>query len=182
MARGGMPVAAAVSRRLAVPLDVIVVRKIGHPARPELGLGAIAEGDVMVLNEALIEDVGIAEADLTAVVERERAELLRRVLRYRAGRAPLAVAGRDVILVDDGLATGYTARAAIATLRSRGASSVTLAVPVAAAGAASELRTVADRVVVLEMPSPFIAVGAWYADYRQTSDDEVVALLVEATG
>ena len=131
MARGGLPVAALVAQRLVAPLDVIVVRKIGLPWQPELGLGAIVEGGAATFNEALMAEVGVRRDELEEVVRRERAVLEERVQRYRGGRPPIPVEGRVAILVDDGLATGFTARAAIAALRARGASRVILAVPVA---------------------------------------------------
>jgi len=177
MARGGLPVAAEVARVLGAALDVIVVRKVGYPGQPELGVGAIAEGGVMVLNEILIDDLGMRTSDVAAVVAHEQAELGRRVTRYRAGQAAIVVTGVDVILVDDGLATGYTARAAIAALRQGGSASVTLAVPVAAEATARELRSVADSVVVLETPAHLQNVGSFYLDFRQISDEEVVSIL-----
>ena len=177
MARGGVPVAALVAAALAAPLDVIVVRKIGLPWQPELGLGAIVEGGGATFNEALMAEIGVRREELGGVVRRERAILEQRVERYRGARPPVPVERRPVILVDDGLATGFTARAAIATLRARGASRVILAVPVAPSSAVDELRLVADEVVVLEMPAEFYAIGEFYADFSQTTDDEVVRLL-----
>ena len=181
MARGGMVVAAEVARRLKVPLDVIVVRKIGHPMRPELGLGAIAEGDVMILNESLIEDWASPRRRWQPWPSASRPSWSAECCAIAPGMAPMAVTGRDVILVDDGLATGYTARAAIASLRNRGPSRITLAVPIASAGAMADLCAAADKVVALNVPSPFVSVGAYYVDFRQTSDEEVMALLAERT-
>lgn len=177
LARGGVPVAAEVAARLAAPLDVIVARKLGTPWQPELAMGAIAEGGGRVLNEGLISELGITPDDIAEATASEARELERRVARYRGDRRPLDVAGRTAILVDDGLATGATARAAIDALRARGAVRVLLAVPVAPPGAAASLRSVADAVIVAETPEAFDAVGSWYADFRQTSDDEVTAIL-----
>lgn len=182
LARGGMPVAAQVSARLGAPLDVLVARKLGTPWQPELGMGAIAEGGGRVLNAALIRELGIDEADLAEVTARETAELERRVRRYRGDRPPLEVRGRTVILVDDGLATGYTARAAIDALRRRGAARVILAVPVAPPESVAELRSVADEVLAVEQPAAFGAIGVFYDDFSQTSDEEVLALLAPAGG
>ena len=174
--RGGVPVAEEVAAALGAPLDVLVVRKIGCPWRPELGIGALAEGGFRVLNRELIAELGIGEADLEAVAAREAIELERRVEEYRHGRAPLSVEGRLAILVDDGLATGFTALAGVEALRRRGAAEVILAVPVAPPTTVAALR--ADvRVVVVETPAWFGAVGEFYEDFSQTSDAEVVAAL-----
>jgi len=177
MPRGGVPVAAQVAAHLCAPLDIVVVRKIGCPWRPELGIGAIAEGGVHVLNEALIRDIGVRRDQLEASMTAEAEELARRVRRYRGGRAAVPVEGRTVILVDDGLATGYTARAAIETLRRAGASRVILAVPVAPQDSVTALRNVADEVVVVETPADFFGVGQAYRAFTQTPDEEVIAIL-----
>lgn len=174
--RGGVPVAAEVAARLQAPLDIMVVRKIGCPWRPELGVGALAEGGVQVLNVPLVRDLAISRDELEDVIARERAELARRVRRYRGDRAAIPVAGRCVIVVDDGLATGYTARAAIRAIRRRGASDVTLAVPVASGQGAATLRRYADEVVAVSTPR-FLAIAECYEDFSQTSDDDVVSLL-----
>lgn len=178
--RGGVPVAAEVARVLEAPLDVLVVRKLGCPWQPELGMGAIGEANVVVLNERLVEQLELGTVDVEAVTERERAELERRVRRYRGDAAPPAVEGRTVVVVDDGIATGFTARAAIAILRRRGAKSVVVAVPVAPLGTAQELTEIADEVVVLEEPEVFFAIGQFYANFSQTSDEEVAACLAAA--
>jgi putative phosphoribosyl transferase len=175
--RGGVPVAAEVADRLGAPLDIIVVRKLGSRWQPELGVGAIAEGDVRVLNETLVRAEGMSAQDIDVVTAREQAELERRVRRYRGGRPPVDVAGRPVIVVDDGLATGYTARAAIEALRRRGATRITLAVPVAPEDASQAMLDVVDEVVVVETPAWFFAIGEFYEDFSQTTDDEVDALL-----
>jgi putative phosphoribosyl transferase len=179
MARGGVPVAAQVAERLGAPLDVLVVRKIGVPWHPELGVGAIAEGGATVANDALIAELGIRPDELEAVVGRERRVLDERVHRYRGRRPPVPVAGRVAIVIDDGLATGYTARAAIDALRRRGASRVVLAVPVAPRHTMEALRSVADEVVAVDPRDDLYAIGEFYADFSQTSDDEIVALLTE---
>ena len=177
--RGGVPVAAEVARRLDAPLDVILVRKLGVPYRPELGMGAIAEGDITVLNEDLIARVGVDDAAIRTVADRERAELERRIRRYRGERPPVPVEGRTAILVDDGIATGSTARAAVDVLRRRGASRVVLAAPVAPREAVATLGHAADEVVTVETPRLFMAIGQFYDDFSQTTDDEVADLLAE---
>lgn len=180
--RGGVPVAAEVAARLGAPLDVLVVRKLGCPWQPELGMGAIGEGDVRVLNDYLIARLQITPEHVEAAIAAEQAEVRRRVRRYRGDRTPLPVQGRTVILVDDGLATGFTARAGIEMLRRRGATRVVLAVPVAPDRTVQELRSLADDVVCLETPSFFMAIGEWYADFRQTTDEEVAHLLAARSG
>lgn len=175
--RGGVVVAAEVAERLGAPLDMIVVRKIGCPWQPELGLGAIAEGDIVVRNDALIREAQVTPEALDEVTAREQRELARRVVRYRQDRARYPLQGRAVILVDDGLATGYTARAAIESIRKFGARRVILAVPVASASTATSMRGVADEVVVLETPRWFSAIGEWYRDFAQTSDEDVISLI-----
>lgn len=180
MPRGGVPVAAEIADRLHAPLDIIVVRKIGCPWQPELGIGAIAEGGVRILNDALIAELGVSRAALEAATTRESEELVRRVDRYRMGRPATPVAGRVTILVDDGLATGYTARAAIRALRAKGADQVILAIPVASRATLEAMRSVVDSVVVVDTPPAFGAIGEAYADFAQTSDAEVVATLEQA--
>ncbi|HEX2469092.1 MAG TPA: phosphoribosyltransferase family protein [Candidatus Limnocylindrales bacterium] len=175
--RGGVPVAAVVASVLGAPLDIIVVRKLGCPWQPELGFGAVAEGGIRVMNDALVHDFDLTPEELATVTAREEAELERRVRTYRGGRPPIAVDGRVVILVDDGLATGYTARAAVEALRRRRAAKVILAVPVASEAGASELRRHADDVVAVATPSWFLAIGEFYEDFSQTSDEDVIALL-----
>lgn len=182
MPRGGVPVAAEVADRLGAPLEIIVVRKIGCPWQPELGIGAIAEGDVRVLNEALVEEIGLRPDEVEDATAPEREELARRVRRYRGGRAAIPVDGRLVILVDDGLATGYTARAAIEALRRRGVRHVVLAVPVAPEDSVAALRRVADEVAVVDIPPWFRSIGEFYENFSQTSDDEVISLLARAVG
>jgi putative phosphoribosyl transferase len=178
--RGGVPVAAEIAQRLGAPLDVLVVRKIGLPWQPELAIGAVAEGNVCIVNGALIEETGVSGDELVEVIGRERVELERRVRAYRGERSPIRLDGRVVILVDDGLATGYTARAAIKQIRRRGASRVVLAVPVAPEDSVATMGRVADEFVVLQTPAWFLSIGEHYEDFRQTSDEDVVALLQQA--
>lgn len=175
--RGGVPVAAEVARALDAPLDVLVVRKLGVPTQPELAFGAIGEAGVRVLNDTVLRRTGLGENEIDAVETAERAELERRVTRYRGGRPGVPLAGRTVLIVDDGFATGATARAAALTARARGADAVVLAAPIGAPDTVAELRSVADDVVCLGAPFDFMAVGQGYVDFSQTSDDEVCALL-----
>ena len=175
--RGGVPVAFEVARALQAPLDVIVVRKLGLPHQPELAMGAIGEDGVRVVNEDLCRSVGVSAADLAAVERRERAELERRATRFRGGRPPVRVAGRTAIVVDDGLATGSTALAALQVVRAHGAGRVILAVPVAPPETLRSMEGHADEVVCVQAPPNMSAIGFWYDDFGQTSDDEVVRLL-----
>ena len=175
--RGGVPVAHEIAERLGVPFDVLVTRKIGCPGQPELGVGAIAEGGEPVFDADLLHRLGLTERDLDTTTKRERAELARRVTAYRGDRALPPIKGRDAVVVDDGLATGGTARAALGTVRSEGASRVVLAVPIGAAQTVLELSAEADDVVVLAAPSAFRAVGQWYTHFEQLTDADVLALL-----
>ena len=178
--RGGVPVAFEVARALGAPLDVIVVRKLGVPFQPELAMGAIGEEGVLVLQPDVVRMAGVGEQELAAVERREGAELERRAARFRAGRPRPSLEGRTAVIVDDGIATGSTARAACQVARAQGAARVVLAVPVAPGSSASELSDAADELVILELPEPFFAVGEWYEDFSQISDDEVVTLLRRA--
>lgn len=178
--RGGVPVAFEVARALGAPLDVVIVRKLGVPAQPELGMGAVGEGGVRVLNDRIVGAARVTDEELRAVEARERNEVLRRARRYRGTQPMIPLRGRTVIIVDDGLATGVTARAAVDTVRAHGAAQVVLAVPVAAPDTARALARVADQVVVVYSPQDLRSVGEWYADFTQTADAEVVALLDEA--
>lgn len=177
--RGGVPVAARVAVTLGLPLDVFIVRKLGMPGHEEYAMGAIASGGVMVLNDQAVRGAGITEAAIQSVAERELVELGRREKLYRGDRPPLELTDRDVILVDDGIATGSTIRAAIEAIRINQASSVTVAVPVAPRSAETEIGPLVDRYVALRTPTPFSAVGWWYQDFTQTSDDEVRSLLTD---
>lgn len=175
--RGGVPVAAEIASALDLPLDVWVARKLGAPSNPEFGVGAIGPGDVRILDERAIDMLGIPAGVLDQIAHDEAMEMERRLALYRGDPRPPDVAGRDIILVDDGLATGVTARAAVESLRRLGASRVTLAVPVGAPDSVELLRHVADDVVCPEQPEDFRAVGLWYDDFRQTTDEEVIAAL-----
>ncbi len=175
--RGGVPVASAVARTLGLPLDVVVVRKLGVPFQPELAFGAIGEGGVRVLDDEVVRRARLGDHEIEDIAAREAGELDRRAALYRGGRPPRAVRGRPVVVVDDGVATGSTARAACRVVRAAGASHVTLAVPVGPPDAAERLTGDADVVVCLHSPAGFAAVGEWYADFRQTTDERVMALL-----
>jgi putative phosphoribosyl transferase len=176
--RGGVPVAYEVARALGVPLDVFVVRKLGVPGHEELAFGAIASGGVRVLNDGVVDAVGMGTATLEQVAERELAEVERREQAYRGGAEPVDVRGKVVILVDDGLATGATMRAAVRAVRDHGPERIVVAVPTAAASTCDELAREADEIVCLRTPDPFYAVGLWYDDFSQTTDDEVRDLLL----
>ncbi|WP_405802999.1 phosphoribosyltransferase [Streptomyces sp. NBC_01187] len=175
--RGGVPVAVPVAQVLHAPLDVLVVRKIGVPGRPEAGIGAIAGEDPPLFDQQALEVLGLSEDRLAADVSRERAELRRREERYRRGRPAPAVKDRSVILVDDGLATGATARAALRHLRRQEPARLVLAAPVAAADTVARLRAEADDLLCLHQPAGFRAVGEWYENFEQVEDDEVIATL-----
>ena len=178
--RGGVPVGFAVARALSAPLDVIVVRKLGVPFQPELGMGAIGEGGVRVLDHESVRLARVTPDEIEAAEARERVELERRLRVYRDARPMVSLAGRTAIVVDDGIATGGTARAALQIARLHGARRVVLAVPVAPPEVFHELAGVADEVVVVRTPSPFVAIGKWYEDFSQTTDDEVRDLLAAA--
>lgn len=180
MARGGVPVAAELSKALGAPLDVLVVRKLGYPRQPELAMGALGEGGVRVLNDDLLAQLHVAPSVLDEVAAREEVELQRRLATYRQGRRSVEVHGRSAVVVDDGLATGATARAAISVVRARGARRVVLAVPVAPPAAVRALEAVADDVVCVEVSERFFGIGQWYDDFRQVSDEEVRLLLAGA--
>ena len=175
--RGGVPVAKEVATRLKAPLDVFLVRKLGVPGHAELAMGAIAEGGVEVLSEDLIQDLRIPPELVREVAVRERVELERRDVLYRGGRQAPVVRGRTVILVDDGLATGSSMQAAVLALRQHAPARIVVAVPVGASDSCDRLRRVADQVVCVSTPEPFNAVGQWYDEFSQTTDDEVRRLL-----
>ncbi len=175
--RGGVPVAAAVAQRLGLPLDVLVVRKIGMPGRPELALGALGSADACYLDDELIRRLGVSAGQVAAVVAAETAELARREAVYRGTREPLELAGRTVVLIDDGLATGASMRVAAIAVRASGPAAVLAAAPVGPTGVDRRLDDVVDRVVVAHYPKSFLAVGHAYADFTQVSDDEVRTLL-----
>jgi putative phosphoribosyl transferase len=178
--RGGVPVAYEVARELHAPLDVFLVRKLGLPEREELAMGAIATGGVRVLNEEVVRALQVPDEVIDAVTAEERQELNRRERLYREDRPAPAVRGRTVILVDDGLATGSTMRAAVAALRQQHPAKVVVAVPVGAPDTCAEFKEEADEVVCARTPAPFFAVGLWYGDFSQTTDQEVHDLLRSA--
>lgn len=175
--RGGVPVAYEVARALNAPLDVFVVRKLGVPGHEELAMGAIASGDVRVLNQDVLAWYRLTESDVDAVARLEKAELERRERLYRGGRSLVPIEGRVVIVIDDGLATGSTMRAAVEAVRRLKPSQIVVAVPVGARDTCDQLRQVADDAICLMMPASFSAVGQWYLDFSQTTDDDVRRLL-----
>jgi putative phosphoribosyl transferase len=177
--RGGVPVAAEVAGALGAPLDVALVRKIGAPQNPEYAIGALAEGGVHVLSDEAVRALGLTEAELEMLFLRVQGELGERLRRYRGAHGPVELTGRTVILIDDGLATGRSALAAVRSLRRRGAARVILAVPVGARQSVYALRDDVDEVVCVEMPADLWAVGLWYEDFRPTTDEEVAELLAE---
>ena len=178
--RGGVPVGFEVARRLRAPLDVYVVRKLGVPGQPELAMGALASGDVLVMNEEVVRRLGVPRAAIEAVAAAEGRELARREQAYRGGSPPPEIQGRTVVLVDDGLATGATMRAAVESVRGRHPARLVVAVPTAPPPTVDELHRQADDVVVLTTPDPFYAVGCSYEDFSPTTDDEVRDLLRRA--
>ncbi len=180
--RGGVPVGFEVARALRAPLDVFLVRKLGVPGQEELAMGAIATGGVRVVNDDVVSALHIPDEVIDSVAETQWRELERRERSYRDDRPLPDVRGRTVILIDDGLATGSTMRAAVAALRQQGPARVVVAVPVASASTCEDFRAVVDDVVCALTPEPFYAVGSWYRDFTQTTDDEVHALLDEAAG
>jgi putative phosphoribosyl transferase len=178
--RGGVPVAYEVARRLHAPLDVWLVRKLGVPGHEELAMGAIASGGVRVLQTDVAQAADVSEEQLQRVTARERAELARREEAYRDGQPPLDLRGRTVLLIDDGLATGATMRAAILALRQHEPGRIVVAVPTASPDVCAEFQRLVDEMVCAATPQPFYAVGAWYDDFSQTTDDEVRELLRRA--
>jgi putative phosphoribosyl transferase len=178
--RGGVPVAAEIARALGAPMDVIGVRKLGAPQQPEFGIGAIAESDIRVVDQESAAMAGLDEQAIAAIERRERDELARRVREYRGDRGLPELTGRTVIVVDDGLATGVTARAACRAVRSHDPARLVLAVPVAPPRSVEALRSEADEVVVVHAPASLVSVGGWYDVFDQVSDAEVVRLLEEA--
>jgi predicted phosphoribosyltransferase len=180
--RGGVPVAFEVARALHVPLDVFLVRKLGVPGQEELAMGAIATGGVRAVNDEVVQALGIPDEVMNAVAAAQQQELERRERAYRGDRPSREVQGQTVILVDDGLATGSSMRAAIAALRQQRPTRIVVAVPVGAADTSAELAREADEAVCARTPEPFGAVGLWYDDFSQTTDEEVHDLLQRAAG
>ena len=180
--RGGVPVGYEISRALSAPLDIFLVRKLGVPSHPEYAMGAIASGGVRVLNEDVIRTLGISDSEIALTAAEEERELNRRQRSYRqgAGELPHTLSGQTIILVDDGMATGATTEAAAIALRSRNPAELILAVPVASVDACNKLRKKVDRLVIIATPEPFGAVGAWYEDFGQTTDEEVIDILSKA--
>ena len=179
--RGGIPVAYEVARSLRAPLDVFMVRKLGTPGREELAMGAIASGGLVVINHDVVDALKITPDEIDAELEAERAELDRREILYRGDRPRPALAGNVVILVDDGLATGSTMRAAVSAVRQEKPARIVAAVPTGSSSTCKEIGRLADECVCVATPSPFRAVGEWYEDFSQTTDDEVRGLLREAS-
>ena len=178
--RGGVVVASEVARKLGLPLDIFLVRKLGVPGYEELAMGAIASGGVRVMNEDVLRQISVSESTIEAVTRREERELLRREEAYRGNRPRLDVKDLTVILVDDGLATGATMRAAVKALRRQGPKRLVVAVPTAAPDTCDEFRAEVDEILCAMTPTPFHAVGAWYEDFSQTTDEEVQQLLKAA--
>lgn len=177
--RGGVPVACEVAKILLAPMDLWLVRKLGVPGQEELALGALAAKNVCVLNQEVIDLLSIDQAAIDRVISREQAELERRNRLYRHGRPPPDAGGKTVIIIDDGLATGATMRAAIASLRQADAARIIVAVPVGAVSTCRKIKKEADELVCLYMPEPFYGVGQWYSDFSQTSDEDVLTLLAD---
>jgi predicted phosphoribosyltransferase len=179
--RGGVPVAYEVARELNAPLDVFLVRKLGAPGQEELAMGAIASGDVIVVNDDVVKALEISREAIAAAVDHERQELARREAIYRGNRLPVDVEDKTVILIDDGLATGSTMRAAVAALRNKNPARIVVAVPVGAASTCAELGSIADDCICAIAPEHFRAVGLWYDDFAQTDDAEVCDVLNRTT-
>ncbi len=180
--RGGVPVAYEIARALDIPLDVFLVRKLGTPGHPELAMGAIASGGIRVLNEDVVQALNVPQRQIDAVAEQEQRELERRDAAYRQGRSVPELTNRTVILVDDGLATGSTMKAAVQAVKQQQPKRIIVAVPVGALETCRMLGDMADEVICARTPQPFSAVGQWYRDFTQTSDDEVMSLLEESQG
>jgi putative phosphoribosyl transferase len=178
--RGGVPVAFEIATALRAPLDVIIVRKLGVPSHPELAMGAIGEGDVRIVNDEVMRRAGVDASAFAAIEQRERHELARRAARFRGNNERVPLAGHTALVVDDGIATGSTAQAACRVARAQGAEHVILAAPVAPPSVVENVRGAADEVIVLRTPEPFFAIGQFYDDFTQTSDDEVMRLLARS--
>lgn len=180
--RGGVPIAAEIADKLALPLDILLVRKLGVPGHEEYAMGAIAAGGLIYLNQEIVNLVRVSQAQIDKVIEREQAELARRNEVYRSGRPSLELEGKIVILVDDGLATGATMQVAVSALRNAGVARVVAAVPVGAPDSCSSLRSQVDELICLHQPEGFGGVGRWYRNFDQVSDSEVIELLTQHRG
>ena len=178
--RGGVPVAFEIAARMQWPLDVLIVRKLGAPFHRELAVGAIGPRGVIVYNDRVLQQLGLSRDDVEPIRVEEQAELERRETKYRSGRPPLELAGRVVVLVDDGIATGATMLAGVEALRELGVARIVVAVPTSSVDAYLSLRKAADDVIALSTPEPYVAVGAWYESFAQTSDREVIDLLAQS--
>ena len=178
--RGGVPVGAELAKALKAPLDVFLIRKLGAPGQEELAIGAIASGGIRVINDEIVTSRGVSDGEIDDIVDREQRELERRERLYQHDRPPRDVRGATVILVDDGLATGASMRAAVQAVRAMRPERIVVAVPTAAPDSCASLREEADEVICVITPQPFSAVGAWYDDFSQTGDEEVCRLLHEA--
>ena len=178
--RGGVPVAFEVADYLNAPLDIMLVRKVGVPGHRELALGAIASGDVMIMNESIVTGLGISEAEIAPVVEQEKRELERREQLYRGDLPASEIAAKTVIIVDDGIATGATMRAAVAAVQQQQPKRVLVGAPTAARDSCEVIRNEVDELVCVDIPEPYIAVGCWYRNFDQTTDEEVRSLLHKA--
>ena len=176
--RGGVVVGFEIARALNFPLDIIITKKIGAPGNPELAIGAVAEDGTYLLDGGLVQMLGVSRSFIEAEIERQKTEIKRRLLTYRGDAPDLRIEGLTVILVDDGVATGSTLKAALRSLKNRGAKSVVVAVPVGPLDTISELQQEADRVVFLSTPDPFYAIGEFYENFEQTTDEEVIELLL----
>jgi len=175
--RGGVATGYEIARALNVPLDIVIVRKLGFPGQPELGIGAISETGTVILNESIISTYGVPKDYIDHEISRQKEEITRRVKLYRKGKKLLSLEGKTIILVDDGVATGATIKAAIATLKKEKLKKLVVALPVAPPGVADELKQMVDTFICIETPFDFMAVGAYYRDFAQVSDEEVVDFL-----
>jgi predicted phosphoribosyltransferase len=178
--RGGVPVAYEVAKALDLPMDIFVVRKLGVPGQKELAMGAIASGGIRIVNEAVVQQAGLSDEDIAAAAAQEQVVLERRENKYRQGRSSIDPKGKTTIVVDDGMATGSTMQVTVLALKRLKPSRIVIAVPVAAKEACAELKEWADQVICLETPVPFWAVGQWYQDFSQTTDEEVLSYMDKA--
>ncbi len=178
--RGGVPVGYEIAKALKLPLDIFLVRKLGVPGQEELALGAIATGNVIVFNEEIVQSLALNQIDINEIIAKEQRVLTERNLKYRGNQNPPDIKNRTVILVDDGIATGATIRAALKAIRKLGSLNIIIAVPVAPPDVLNQFSQLADQLICLATPSPFFAIGNWYEDFSQTSDEEVITLLEKA--